>query len=456
MLLTAALSSGITQAEVDFVIPNISRDLPLCIDPFLLFKSREPRWQVLHDRLLAVFGRAFELFDAGRLDDLAALVDFPECAEIGFGFSRRSGAGRGLGETLNRALVELLSNSAPIRRRGLRHIEELQLLSIGVGPDRVSDVVGNILKKDLIEYTREQAAFHNIPVRPNVPVPHFFDFDAWDWSDGYFELPVNPVTGQVILFVPRRLSRQLPWINYEDYAASTLRDFLRPKPSHGRTPRVGKPKAVEISREHLAIVDKYVDRKEQAAGLAQPATGASWRDTAATDLVDSLRSVPAGRTAAADYQDVVFRVLNYLFEPELTDGEKEVSTYHGTERRDIIYTNESETSFWAYVRTTYGTPVVMFEVKNKEALESDDLNQVATYLGARIGHLGLIVSRRPSSEKTRLKAFSIFNDTASAPRKIVLILCDDDLVEMINARSAGRPPAKHLQGLYRAFRTSVQ
>jgi hypothetical protein len=41
MLLTMAFDLSFTQSEVDFVIPDLSVDLPLAIDPFLLYKSRD-------------------------------------------------------------------------------------------------------------------------------------------------------------------------------------------------------------------------------------------------------------------------------------------------------------------------------------------------------------------------------------------------------------------------------
>ena len=41
MLLTEAFGLNFTQSEVDFVIPRFDQDLPLCIDPFLLYKSRD-------------------------------------------------------------------------------------------------------------------------------------------------------------------------------------------------------------------------------------------------------------------------------------------------------------------------------------------------------------------------------------------------------------------------------
>jgi len=43
-----------------------------------------------------------------------------------------------------------------------------------------------------------------------------------------------------------------------------------------------------------------------------------------------LAAVPTGAVASVDYQRVVYEILNFLFEPELTDGKFEVATYLGT------------------------------------------------------------------------------------------------------------------------------
>jgi len=60
-------------------------------------------------------------------------------------------------------------------------------------------------------------------------------------------------------------------------------------------------------------------------------------------------------------------------------------TYLGTERRDILYWNEAERSFWKYVRDEYRSPLVLFEVKNVGALELAHINQTATYLRREAG-----------------------------------------------------------------------
>lgn len=51
----APLLPGISQFEVDFVVPRMGVDLPVGIDPFLLFKSRDPNLVALHTLILDAF-----------------------------------------------------------------------------------------------------------------------------------------------------------------------------------------------------------------------------------------------------------------------------------------------------------------------------------------------------------------------------------------------------------------
>jgi hypothetical protein len=152
---------------------------------------------------------------------------------------------------------------------------------------------------------------------------------------------------------------------------------------------------------------------------------------------------------------LVLEVLNYLFNPELIDGEPEVRTIDGTERRDIIFTNDSDESFWEYVRTAHDGIFLMFEAKNTDDLEMDAVNQTATYLGDRIGRLGVIVTRQPAPERIRRKTLSVWNDSGPK-RKVILILSDDQLKELLDLRCRNGSPTKWMQKYYRSFRTDAQ
>ena len=110
--------------------------------------------------------------------------------------------------------------------------------------------------------------------------------------------------------------------------------------------------------------------------------------------------------------------------------------------------------FRDYVRTAHLGILVMFETKNMEALDIAGVNQTATYLGDRIGRLGIIVTRNKPIDTIQRKIFSIWND--SAPRKIILTIDDGQMYELLGIRSRGESTTKWMQKHYRAFRTSVQ
>jgi hypothetical protein len=458
------LLTGVSQYDVDFVIPRLGVDVPVGIDPFLLFKSRDPEFQTLHKQMLDVFGYGLDLIRKRRDDEVERLFQFPEVSEIGLGYTREGKKGSGVGTFLSQLILDTLHDSPALLERGVRHIEELQLVSMGIGPDRVSDITGSLIKQFLIGYTQKQCAIWNIPVNPGVPIAHIFDHAEREWIDSHFDLPISKVDNRPILLVPRRIVRALPWINYDDFVKLEFAVYLRAKGTKRRVTTKGSSAAVAIKRDVVAVtrreierVDRYVRVKEENAVQAQPSTGfvdVSGFKPESERLMGTLKAIPIGREDAAKYQRTVLEILNFLFNPELIDGELEVGTIDSTERRDIIFTNDSDMTFWDYVRSEHSSLFLMFETKNTQDLGAPALNQTATYLGDRLGQLGFIVTRlRPPESATR-KAFSIYND--SNPRKIILFLCDEDLERMLDQKVVGNSPTRYMQNLYRKFRTSVQ
>lgn len=460
------LLRDVSQYEVDFVIPRVGVDLPLGIDPFLLFKSRDATLSGLHATILRAFNFGIELIQNNQVDEARHLFDFPEVAEIGLGYTQKGKRGAGVGNFLSQLITETLADSRPLLERGVRHIEEMQLVSVGIGPDRTSDIVANLLKGYLIEYTQKQCLLWNLPLAANVPIEHIFDHESTSWIDGYFDLPVSPFDGNPILLVPRRIVRTLPWINYEDFFRMEFSAYLRTKRVRGRLaantvsgPRskIDKEEVASVTRREIDKVDRYVSAKEDTAAEAQPSLSYVEKDGTCPEskiLKERLARLNPGTEHASDYQRVVLEILNFLFVPELIDGELEVKTVDGSERRDIVFTNDSDHSFWTYLRTEHSAVLLMFEAKNVEKVNSIHLNQVATYLGDRLGRLGFVVTRNPLSAAQVKKSFSIYND--SSPRKIILVLSDLDLCNMLDMKCEGKSPMRYVQKLYRLFRTRAQ
>ena len=459
----------VSQFEVDFVIPRVGTDLPLGIDPFLLYKSRDPVFSNLHARILSAFNNGVNAINQQREDYARYLFEFPEVSEIGLGYTKKGKRGSGVGTLLSSLIVETLVDTPLLRERGISHIEEMQLVSIGIGPDRISDITANLLKEYLIGYTQKQCILWNIPVVKNVPVAHIFDFDSQKWFDGYFDLPLSPHDDPPMLFVPRRIVRALPWINYRDYFRFEFSAYLRSKRIRARqketrgtstqrhSPRLPKPDVITVTRNEIERLDRFVAAKEATASAAQPSFGYLDEPSVcleAESLKDKLAHIVSGTDDAVAYQMLALEILNFLFNPELINGELEVRTIEGTERRDIIFTNDSDKTFWTHLRNEHSAIFLMFETKNVEQLDNRDINQAATYLGDRLGRLGFIVTRNQAPAAQQKKLLSVYND--STPRKIILVLSDQDLANMLDAQCEGKDPMGHIQRLYREFRTQAQ
>lgn len=454
-----AFGLSLNQREVDFVVPRLDSDIRLCIDPFLLYKSNRDYLRDAHGLLLTLFTEAFDAFRKGDEARARELIDFPEVVEIRFGYAQGSIRGSGMGPTFSGIVMETLRNSPHLVERGLRHVEELQLFSVGIAQDRISDLAANVLRSFLLDYTRQQAEMWDIPVEEGVPVEHIWDPDLGRWRDSYETLPVDPETKTGILLVPRWIVRGLPWINYDDYLRNDLSTFLRARlgPRRGNS-AIPKARAVEITHQHLDLVDKYVDRKESEGAAARPDVPPlllTAPDPEGTQLLDELGSLDPGHAGAHEYQRLVLRLLNSLLEPELVDGEEQVRTVSGVEIRDLVYSNNSDMPFLRFLLNNHGNLLVVFECKNVEGVDADDINQLANYLGDPMGYCGFICCRNPVGDRMLAKARATYNK--GSPHRAILFLTDDDFRIMMEMKRGGsRHPVDYLQRRYREFVQSLE
>ncbi len=105
MIKDCSVFPQLRQREVDFVVPRFLGDLPLCIDPFLLFKSRDPELRLLHASIVEHFADGVSAIVKDNESDAKYILDFPEVAEIGFGYGTSDKGGSGLGKILTNLLI---------------------------------------------------------------------------------------------------------------------------------------------------------------------------------------------------------------------------------------------------------------------------------------------------------------------------------------------------------------
>jgi hypothetical protein len=141
---------------------NISliNDLPLFIDPFLLFGGEKVEYQKLHDEIInyLVFLKEKAATESMTDAQVKAWYCFPEVKQNWLGYSLFGNGGTGLGLDFGNAL----SSSMHIVFRDLTHetitttshLEKAALFSIGVGRDNISDFTCNLIKMYLLEYSQ--------------------------------------------------------------------------------------------------------------------------------------------------------------------------------------------------------------------------------------------------------------------------------------------------------------
>ena len=106
-------------------------------------------------------------------------------------------------------------------RQACAHFEEIQLYVDGISKDRISDIACNFLKSFLIDFTIDQCHEHGIPLA-DIRLKSLYNYKAQKFEANIsVELPVRPNSTEPILLVPKRWLRHVPWINFDDYFATS-------------------------------------------------------------------------------------------------------------------------------------------------------------------------------------------------------------------------------------------
>lgn len=246
----------------DWFDADLTVDTRLFLDPFLLLRAGRA-WSPAHDELVRHFQHCYKLVaKASGKASLSAksayrLLTFPEPFEFGLGYTATSTRGSGGGSHQARTIADGIAIAVAAGLDQPEHIEEIGILNEGFGADRISDAALNVLKARFIKYTQSVARRHELPLEQHRVRNAAVDLDSARWTDDVVELPTNPATGDPVILLPRRLLRDLPTLNAEDWfqsdVNSEVRDYLNVKV--GQTIR--KSDIVQLARKNPAQVREW-------------------------------------------------------------------------------------------------------------------------------------------------------------------------------------------------------
>ena len=437
----------IPQSELDFAIPFLNEDIPLYVDPFLMWKSPSLQDKALHQALLSAFNHLGHFAKIGEKDTaVSQLMAASECNEVGFGSSMNR-TGKKIGLKLAQDIIALFEQIDYFRQNGFRHLEEIQLLVSGISKDRISDISCSFLKSFLIDYTHQECADIGLPMQ-KVSVSDVFNHDSFMFEPVTTTLPVHPEYKFPILFTPKRWLRHVPWISYDAY----FQQYCPQDDIAHEGEKLSRVKVLTYNRDNYNVVDGFVrERERKQHDCHNDPLFSQLPIISARRKLTTLLKLPTGKINKADkqYEECIAALFASLFYPQLDFAQVQARTDSGVSIRDLIFYNSRTDEFLKEIMDDYGSRQITMEMKNVSNVERAHIDQINRYLHDELGKFGVLVTRRELKRAERQRVIDLW----SGQRKAVISISDMDVEQMVEIfESKQRAPLDVLKKKYVEFR----
>lgn len=270
----------------------ITSDLPLFIDPFLLFASDKPKYKELHNKIVSHLILLKEIAINEGNNANINLFKFPEIKQNWLGLCKYGNNGKGLGPKFAKDIIAAFngfySNFGEETISSATHIEKLTLVGAGIGKDFISDFATNLMLEYFLEYTQSFAKKELQPHQRKIfSVRCSYDTDLMIWKPKEYELPYFYLeeNGDFILLTPLDiLTKDESFIchselssNFSRIANSIGNSSLRSSVNSYFSKALPiSPKRKDVDRaisktinEFPEILDYYIQQKENNKGQSQ-------------------------------------------------------------------------------------------------------------------------------------------------------------------------------------------
>ncbi|BDY15421.1 hypothetical protein Sulfitobl28_13910 [Sulfitobacter pontiacus] len=453
-----------SQAQLDFVDVNSSQDTPVFIDPFAIEIRSDP-WSNDCAEAIRVFFHsvlaALRNGDDGRAKYLLGQLHEP--AETYLGLSQGKPKGRGVGSFQADLLADAIRNSVAFESGKLEDLSELALYVEGIGRDKVSDLTTNIIRAQLVEYTKNQCGVFGIS-RSDYVGPPLWDAKTEEWRSATIKLPY--IGKKPVLLVPKTIVRRNLSLNSSDFYSKHILTFLQAEhvAAHGSLTALirGKSSAAEVKNrvvkkptkaklkeihpknpsiileminEHPELLEYY---KKLAAERNEPLTISEKDDSVAKVcalLSEKLKRIKSGPKAANEYHSLAAGVITTVFYPHLALPSIEWEINDGRKRVDVVYMNDSREGFLQQRRDAGNTAatMVIVECKNySKDIANPEIDQLLGRFDNRRGKLGWVFCRKVDDEKRLLDRC---RDLAKAGSGFIMVFTDSDIHELLHLKA---------------------
>ena len=198
---------GIDQSELTdrgAFDPVLDLDTRLFLDPHLLKHCDIAEFKDSYQRLQQHFRSIGKLLAKSKSRNdvfwrkADSMMIWPEVKGLCVGYSSKGTAGSGIGPDLRARLLATAQAVIEAGRDDPEFFELVGLFERKFGCDRISDMTANVIRSDLVEFTKRTLTELDGEALKKM---------EWDDESG---LPLNPHTGEPLLLVPKVLLRDLP------------------------------------------------------------------------------------------------------------------------------------------------------------------------------------------------------------------------------------------------------
>ncbi|WP_270090796.1 hypothetical protein [Sphingobacterium sp. SYP-B4668] len=165
-------------------------------------------------------------------------------------------------------------------------------------------------------------------------------------------------------------------------------------------------------------------------------------------LIEELRNCPRGKAGWPNYEKIGAEIFKFLFADSFTQyiAETQASNSADTLRRDLVVYNNyiSNSSFWSRINMDFNSKILIVEFKNyKNEIDFDTMYSTSKYLNGTTGNFILILSRLGGKHSLQDQQKDLLKEG-----KLIILLEDKELIEMIEEKISGRNPLYRLELKY--------
>jgi len=445
-----------SQEELDFVDIPLHTDIKLFVDPYAISIRKEQWFQECNELIVSYFQTILDNIRKGfEVKARYLLSNLSEPNETHLGHSMGISSGCGVGNIQGGDIYKSLSKSKAVLSGDLSDLSDCALMIEGIGPDKISDITINIIRKKLAEYTKNQCELYGIETVRKRLKP-YWNFETCNWENDYYDLPI--FERQPILLCPKLAVRQHLLLNDSDFYQYDILEFLQAEHINSGTAlvetlkkggeRVTKKKLMEqeeyrktkdfiydFTSEHPEILTKYKNRKKKD-GLSHISNNEieNMQETKIKPDINKLKqdliSIHPGTANATKFHDICISILNIIFYPYLSLFKKEQDINDGRKRIDIIATNFDKSGFFfdLAIKHRINVPLIMFECKNYTCdINNPELDQIAGRLCDSRGRIGFVLCRTIDQKDYILKKQKDY----LKDNKYIIVLDDQDLLQLL-------------------------